>query len=246
MARSTSQGGPGIITDSLIFYYDAANPKSYTGTSATWTDLTIGNRTNTLFNSPTYTTTYGGGFTFSTASLQYFSIPAVSLTTESFAVDIWFKAGSPVFTGNGYNGILSCADLYSSPSQAKRGWGVGMPGFNSGSAYGLSLTSSAGPDIKAASGPTLTVGQVYHFFLQRNTTLQRFELYVNGAYYNSTATIDNTGSINSTSAIGTQTWQYGSLYNNNTYYAIKMYTNKIFTATEISQNYSALKARFGF
>ena len=31
--------GKSIVTDGLVFYVDAANSKSYSGTGTTWTDL---------------------------------------------------------------------------------------------------------------------------------------------------------------------------------------------------------------
>ncbi len=44
-----TKGGPNIITDGLVLYLDATNPKSYPGSGTTWFDLT-GNRNANLFN----------------------------------------------------------------------------------------------------------------------------------------------------------------------------------------------------
>jgi hypothetical protein len=248
MANSTVQGGPETITEGMAFYYDAANSVSYTGVNTKWQDISRNNKLNTLYNSPTYTSENQGGITFASASDQYFSITAVPLTTEPFAVDIWFKAGEAA-TGTGYNGILSCVDLYSTVGQGipTTGWGIGMTATTTNSQYGAVFFVGGTTYIRLlANGPTLTTGQIYHFFMQRNTTTQKLELYVDGVFYNSTATtVSNSYPVNSTANIGTQTWQYGSLYNNNTYYAIKMYTNKVFTSSEVLQNYNTLKRRFG-
>ena len=46
---------PKIVTDGLIHYYDAANPKSYPGSGTTWYDL-VGNKNGTLKNGATFST----------------------------------------------------------------------------------------------------------------------------------------------------------------------------------------------
>ena len=45
---------PKITTDGLVFFVDAANPKSYPGTGTTWFDLTKNNYNATLTNSPSF------------------------------------------------------------------------------------------------------------------------------------------------------------------------------------------------
>jgi hypothetical protein len=48
--------GPSLSNNTdLIFYLDAANPKSYSGSGSTWYDLTANGNHFTLFNTPTYT-----------------------------------------------------------------------------------------------------------------------------------------------------------------------------------------------
>ena len=42
--------GPKIVEDGLIFYLDAANPRSYDGAGTTWTDLTTDKANGTLVN----------------------------------------------------------------------------------------------------------------------------------------------------------------------------------------------------
>ena len=46
-------GGPKIVTDGLILCLDAANPKSYSGSGSTWTDLS-GNNNNFTINGSTF------------------------------------------------------------------------------------------------------------------------------------------------------------------------------------------------
>jgi hypothetical protein len=46
--------GPNIITDGLVLYLDAANPKSYPGTGTVWSDLSGNGNNGTLTNGPTF------------------------------------------------------------------------------------------------------------------------------------------------------------------------------------------------
>jgi hypothetical protein len=50
---------PRIVTDGLIHYYDAANPKSYPGSGTTWYDL-VGNVNGTLKNGASFSSVNNG------------------------------------------------------------------------------------------------------------------------------------------------------------------------------------------
>ena len=49
-----------IVSDNLVLYLDAANPKSYSGTGATWSDM-LGGNDITLTGGPSFDSTDGGG-----------------------------------------------------------------------------------------------------------------------------------------------------------------------------------------
>lgn len=51
----------GIITTNLVQHLDAGNSSSYSGSGTTWSDLTSNGVDGTLVNSPTYSSTEGGG-----------------------------------------------------------------------------------------------------------------------------------------------------------------------------------------
>jgi hypothetical protein len=55
---------PKIITDGLVLYLDAANPKSYVSGSTTWGDLSRGGNNGTLVNGPTFSSANGGSIVF--------------------------------------------------------------------------------------------------------------------------------------------------------------------------------------
>lgn len=59
---------PRIVTNGMIFCLDAGNTKSYSGSGATWTDLSTVKNNSTLVGTPTYTSGY---LSFASASSQY-------------------------------------------------------------------------------------------------------------------------------------------------------------------------------
>lgn len=58
------QHSPSIVTSGLVFCVDAANPRSYPGSSTAWYDVSGNGNTGTLINSPAYTSGISGYFTF--------------------------------------------------------------------------------------------------------------------------------------------------------------------------------------
>jgi hypothetical protein len=77
---------PRIVTDGLVLYLDAANPKSYPGSGTTWYNLVDGvNSSVSLINNPTYSSNNKGYFTFDGGS-QYLSSVTLGGTSGLTAV----------------------------------------------------------------------------------------------------------------------------------------------------------------
>jgi hypothetical protein len=53
-----------VVTTGLQLYLDAGNASSYPGSGTTWTDLTVNGRNGTLTGGPTYSATDGGSIVF--------------------------------------------------------------------------------------------------------------------------------------------------------------------------------------
>jgi hypothetical protein len=58
------QHSPSIVNNGLVFCPDAANPRSYPGTGTIWYDASGNGNTGTLTNGPVYTSGINGYFTF--------------------------------------------------------------------------------------------------------------------------------------------------------------------------------------
>lgn len=246
--------GSKIITEGLVFYSDAANIISYGGSGAIWYDMS-GNRNDvTLINSPTFVNTYGGGISFLSESSQRFAGSSViPITTESFAVDIWYTPTTNAASTQ-WMGILSAGDIVGSAGLGNpiTGWGIGMlvniiSGFDI--VYGAVVTGSGIPATlyRFDGGFNMTPGTLYNIIMNRNTDLGRFELYVNGTL-RSNLSVPNTYSVSSSIPIRTSIYGGGGVnfqQANGTYYNMKIYRGKYLTQANVTQNYNALKGRFG-
>ena len=84
--------GWGIVTNGLVLNLDAANTQSYPGSGTTWSDISGNGNNGTLVNNPTYSSTEGGYFSFSSAGSQRTSFtyqtPQQTVST-AFTWNIW-------------------------------------------------------------------------------------------------------------------------------------------------------------
>ena len=72
---SIAVAASGIIETNLVQHLDAANSSSYGGIGSTWSDLTDNGVDGTLVNSPTYSSTEGGGSFFFDGTSEYLQFP---------------------------------------------------------------------------------------------------------------------------------------------------------------------------
>jgi hypothetical protein len=211
-----------IITDGLILNLDAVNPASYPGTGATWFDTSGGGNNGTLTNSPTYTVQGGQtNFTFNgTTNYITCSPPALpSFTLESWAYKTSATQGNLISRG---------------------GAGEFNFYFRIGANSGFSNNGGIFNEISTAN-PTLNTWA--HFVLTYSNN--SFIYYRNNILTTQTTTTITpyAGSIGTTEIgrlviFAVQNWP-GAIAN------MKVY-NRALSASEISQNYNALKSRFGY
>ena len=84
---------PRVVTDGLIYYLDAANTRSYSGSGLTVNGL-VGGIGGTLVNGVGYTSSNNGSFVFD-GSNDYINIPSTSeLDSSSVSWSFWYKSSS--------------------------------------------------------------------------------------------------------------------------------------------------------
>jgi len=219
---------PKVVTDGLVLYLDAANPKSYTSGSTAWRDLTRNGNTGTLTNGPTFSSANGGNIVFDGVD-DFVSTTYISNTFNNHTQTIWYK----------WNGINQLAGLIYLGNLTNSGMGLviynGSPSGGSGNQVGVlygGLVFNAVPTTI-----TLNSNSWNYMVVTRNDTTTK--LYNNSNLVGSTTSTPN-------SAVSYQ-FNYGNI----TSFAaggnvsnINFY-NRELTEQEIKQNFNAIKGRFG-
>lgn len=230
-----------IVRTGLILDLDAAQPLSYKGTGTAWNDLSDSANNGTLVNTPTYSNSNGGYFDFdytqsenvtfsNTSSLQF-------LNRLPYTLEAWvYPTRNP--GASNWTGIFDRESVF----------GAGRDGYN------INFLGSAGTQTTFATerfiagtnnfvfvniDSSLSVNAWQHIVATYDGTT--LSLYRNASSVGTPVT--STGNISNTSkslTIGVRGGQYfgGRIAN------AKIY-NRALTATEVLQNYNALKHRFG-
>ena len=231
-AAGTSTGED-IVTDQLYWHVDAANSDSYSGSGTTWTDL-ISSQNATLVNTPTYSTSSanGGGAFFFNGSNEY-ATTNFTKTQAAFSVSAWFK---PSTQFGGAQHVLM--NSFSGGGTAEW-WALSVDGTGRGKPEWICDNDSEkvtliGDDVCADSWQMITgtrSGATMKLYL--NTSLLK------------TSTSLATSTITGIEPfwIATRSGGYSEVYTG--YISdLKIYTKEL-SASEVTQNYNALKDRYG-
>ena len=236
---------PKTVTDGLILYLDAANPKSYVSGSSTWTDISKNSNNGTLTNGPTYSAANNGSILFDGVD-DYFitptgSTPSLNITSQ-ITLETWFKSTSLANNLHG-DGLFS----------------KGLSTDGNSAVYELILTNNTTTNIPyfrlridsstLIYNPTnilINLNQIYHIVCTYDGAIMR--IFVNGI--ESGSGLSTSGTIQNNTQqltigvrylarnIGTDHYFSGNIYLSKIY-------NRALSATEIQQNYNATKTRFG-
>ena len=216
---------PRIVTDGLVLALDAANTKSYGGSGTTWTDLS-GKGNNGTISGATHTSGVGGYFDFD-GSNDYVSHSNDSFVSNGGAtLECWFNAD----TGSVLRSLINHS---------------GFNYFNlmrdSNNKIRLEYKSTSQNNTQLFSTSTISTGSWYHVVGVVNSTGAR--IYINGELDASNSTPQNLGTVSSTLYIGG--YSSGSTYRFDGKIAVAKRYDKPLTATEVAQNFNALRGRFG-
>jgi len=245
---------PSIVTNGLVLNLDAANIKSYPGSGTTWSDLSGNRNTGTLVNGPVFNRDGGGSVVFDGTN-DYVNIPSTSLfnfASNNFTIDAWCFYDSSTSTDDIYRYLFNFQTATSTSYLLLAKWrSNGLPGNTSN---GIFLDYSV-----AGSRYTITTNNIVPSPNVANTITALYEvpnkwtnftitvssnvmsLYINSIFYGS-VTLTSRWNANAYLNIGTYdtsvgTFMKGRIPN------FKVY-NRNLSASEVLQNYNALKSRF--
>jgi hypothetical protein len=217
--------GPKSITNGLVLCLDAANNKSYIGSGTTWNDLSGNNKTGTLTNGPTYTSSFGGGIVFDGVD-DYATVSNPlnqSNLSQEWTVNAWFSLSSSPSNNAQYlvEGLNSgvAADWYAN----------GPLLYLNGGADDYYTYSNLGSIIGGG-----IMNLTYRFKNSSGTrTIYKNSVNATGSGPNNTSTPSGQGA----------NFRIGYAMKGNIY-LLQIY-NRVLSDTEVLQNFNANKGRFG-
>ena len=220
--------GPNIVTDGLLFAYDAGSERCYPGTGTSTTNIMSQASPGTLQNGVGFNTANGGFWEFDGVDnkIEVTNFPTSvfngSCTMESWVY--WNDDTRSTILGN-YDAGANDVNFEKLTGKTLRFY------WNRGER-----------DVTASNVVVLNTWQCVVFV--RDTAANAFKFYVNGILV---ATVSNDGSniasTGSTFRIGADS-RNGSTVTNGDISTVRMY-NIALTAEQVSQNYNAQKTRFG-
>ena len=225
---------PSIVTNGLVLNLDAANIKSYPGSGTTWTDLSGNRNTGTLTNGPTFNRDGGGNLVFN-GTTQYVDCgnnSIVNTAVNTCTINVWFKQTSSVAS---YRLLTS-----KGPSDADENFVLGLHHTNSKAYFDV---GGSGAYIDTTYSYSLNTWYnicVTHNRVAGSSTLK---LYINGIEIPSTTVQPTLTPVTNNSNFIVGSGRSNSLPFPGNISIVNLY-NRALTASEIQQNYNALKSRF--
>ena len=230
---------PKISTRGLVLHLDAGQQNSYKGSGTTWTDLSGNGNIGTLVSGVGYNSSNGGSLSFD-GSNDYVTLPTNLLIHETgnpFTFSIWFKTSS--------TGIILGQQGNSAPDNGTNGWVpaiyVGADGFLYTSCFwgGSVQTSVSSSSVNNGNWNNITVtfasnSQISYLNGTSYATLSKTQTNYNATYYY----FIGSGRVSGWTSAPTSPYFNGNISNT-------LYYNKALTAAEVSQNFQALRGRFG-
>ena len=217
---------PKIVTNGLVLNLDAGQQNSYRGSGTTWTDLSGNGKHGTLINGPTYSSDNGGHLVFDGANDRLVLDSALNLSTNTgFTMCLFLQQTTPQ-TGASWNYFN-----FQNPVEIGT-FGTGNTTF---------LFKDNGIPVEINSG-NVTTSWSYIAFGTNPTTRTPFIHRFNSSGYALTT---------SATAFGNRTLTFISMFRGSagSNYGAKVATiqayNRTLTATEVTQNFNALRRRFG-
>jgi hypothetical protein len=204
-----------LVTDGLVLALDAANTVSYPGSGTTWYNLIPGGVNGTLTNGPTFNSANGGVIALDGVN-DYIDVP-INLTNTNYT--IMGAARYVVVGGRTF-------------SAKNNNWLMGHWNGSTENYYAEGWVSSVG------AGTGDTNWRIYA--ATGNYSGDSWAFYVNGQL----ETGPNSNGVNGPNGFAIGSYQGSSEFSNSHISNLLVY-NRVLTATEISQNFNALRSRFG-
>lgn len=212
--------GDKTISSGSVLYVDAAQLRSYPGSGTTWTDLSGNGRNGTLTNGPTFNSANGGSIVLD-GSNDHISFGSNINTNATFTLEFWAMRTSnttpTLFSGTTASGYLQIR-MNSTNVSLVRSFIAELGNFGASTATSLNI--------------------IYNIVITR--TGSSYVCFINGTQQGTLTTTQTYTTTNTTIGINSSNSEpfTGRIYRFRHY-------DRVLTATEILNNYNAIKSRFG-
>jgi hypothetical protein len=224
---------PSIITQNLVLCLDAANPKSYPGSGTTWTDLSGNGNNGTLVNGVGYSGSNLGSLSFDGVddSVRLSTSSTIQNLTTNFTISAIVKTS----VSGGQYGIFTKGNNYT------QGWTLYLRQGPQFAFVGNNVSDQSSGIIATPSGEISTNIWYFITYTYNGSSVigyvnsqQKVSSALSSFVFSSVGTIPTIGV--DPSIVSPTRW-------NGNIAQVSIY-NRALTASEIQQNYNALKGRF--
>ena len=228
---------PKIVTNGLVLYLDAGQSTSYNG-GTTWRDLSGRGNNGTLTNGPTYSSANGGSIVFDGVNDYGIIADSSDFTVTATTVCAWFNASVLNDASYSSRGLVSSYD-----DSGRQYYGLRVTAALSNNKFQTYYDDNAGYGFKTLQGITiLNENQWYYGCMTwKSGTFHR-------TYLNGVQEAEETNVATTTLNISTAFYIGNDFAGSTTYFngniAQASIYNRALTATEIQQNFQALRGRF--
>jgi hypothetical protein len=225
----------GIVRNGLVLNLDAAKRDSYPKTGTTWSDLSGNGNTGTLTNGPTYNSANGGSIVFDGTNdyIDCSNNSVLDINQKQQTISFWFKTTQTSFGAYGTYLVSKIGTV--------RKWTYCLMMVPTGKIQFQRDDGTNNPGITTAL--SYNDGKWYNATVTNDGTIR---IYINGVFVVSgTDTTVGSTSNNNPLWIGSNgsNGGYTSAYFNGNISNVQIY-NRALSATEVLQNYNALKNRY--
>jgi len=226
---------PTIVTNGLVYYLDAANTRSYSGSGLTANSLS-GSLSGSLVNGVGFTSLNNGSFLFDGTNDVIDLGDNFDMGLSSFSFCAYFKA----------NNISNLQGIFSKSIAAAAGSRYAVFVYNN--KINTFMSNGGATDVETPSSQTLSINTWYHIGAVYNRA-DKLILFINGIF-DSSATISQFQANDFQATHIFRIGSYSDAGNSANYFLngsisqLQIY-NRVLSAQEILQNYNATKGRYG-
>lgn len=239
MALSIQNGyfGPKILTDGLVLALDAGNTKSYSGSGSVWFDRSGKNNNATLVNSPTYNSL--SHFSFNNTTFQHATVSDIG-SLNQWTIEAWFRVTSSLT--NQVTTIV--CNQFDGVNKLNFSMGTNNAGVVGGAAQWNVCVGFFDGSWHNTAGFAVTLNTWVHVVGTYNgSVVQQYKNGITDTSLNYVGTPQSGGGnriARRWDASATDPINYfpGDIA------IVKVY-NRALSSTEVSQNFNALRGRFG-